>query len=81
MGPADTAPEIRRRQLDVYRALGPERRLDLALAMSEEISRVAQDGIRSRNPDGDKAKLRQEWLRMLHGARLATVLASAPSAS
>lgn len=80
MALADTAPEIRRRQLDVYRAMNPQQRVNLALSMSEDIRRVTEDGIRSRNPGFDKAEVRQAWLRVLHGPRLAGILPAAPPA-
>ena len=68
---ADTAPELRRRQLDVYRAMKPQQRVMLALEMSEEIRQISVDGIRSRNPYFDEVQVRLELLRVLHGNRLA----------
>jgi hypothetical protein len=71
---ADTDPEIRRRQLGLYRAMTPQRRVELALSLSEEVRAVAIDGIRSRNPTMNEAQVHQEWLRMLHGPQLARAL-------
>lgn len=71
MGIADTAPEVRRRQLEAYRAMTPQRRVEIALAMSEEAQRVTMDGIRSRTRSLDEQGVRQELLRILHGDRLA----------
>ena len=75
---ADTHPEIRRRQLDVYRAMAPHTRVEVALRLSEEVKEIAIAGIRRRNPAMDEEAVTREWLRMLHGSRLAGVLA-APS--
>lgn len=72
--PADTAPEARRRQLEVYRAMTPRRRVELALALSEDIRRVAIDGIKQRNPAFDDEHVSGEWLRMLHGPDLTEAL-------
>lgn len=36
MSLADTAPEARRRQLAIYRSMSPERKVEIAFAMSEE---------------------------------------------
>lgn len=66
----DTAPEIRRRQIEVYRAIGPDERVALAVALSEDVRRIALDGIRGRNPDFDEARVHREWLRILHGDEL-----------
>ena len=71
----DTAPEVRRHQLDVYRAMAPDRRVELAAAMSEDVRRITLDGIRARNPAFDDSRVHHEWLRILHGDELAAQLA------
>jgi hypothetical protein len=77
---ADTAPEVRRRQLEVYRGMSPARRVELALALSEEIRRVALGGIKQRDPSLGDEQVRAEWLRMLHGRDIAeALLAHAPT--
>jgi hypothetical protein len=76
---ADTAPEVRRRQLEAYRAMGPQRRVEHALALSEEIRRVAIDGMKQRDPSLNDEQIRAAWLRMLHGPDLAEeILAHRP---
>jgi hypothetical protein len=72
----DTAPDMRRRQLDIYRAMEPGQRVEVAVTMSEEIRQIALDGIRARNPDFDEARVHHEWLRILHGDELASRLAT-----
>ena len=72
----DTTPEIRQRHLDVYRAMDAARRVELAVAMSEDVRQIAVDGIRARNPDFDDAQVHYEWLRILHGDELASRLAA-----
>ena len=76
----DTAPEIRRRQLDAYRAMDPGQRMELALAMSEDVRQITLVGIRTRNPSFDDTKVHHEWLRILHGDELAARLAALPAA-
>jgi hypothetical protein len=49
--------------------------------MSEEMRRVAVDGIRARNPTFDDAEVHLEWLRILHGSRMATLISAASTAS
>ena len=62
----DTDPEIRRRQLDAYRGMTPERRVELAIEMSEEARAISLAGIRARHPELDEAGAREELLRMLY---------------
>jgi hypothetical protein len=66
----DTAPEIRRRQIEVYRGMRPDERVALAVALSEDVRRIALEGIRDRNPEFDEARVHREWLRILHGDEL-----------
>jgi hypothetical protein len=65
---------MRRRQLDIYRAMGPQRRVEQALALSEEMRAVAVEGIKRRNPSFDDEEVRVELLRILHGTDLAEKL-------
>lgn len=73
---ADTDPEVRRRQLDVYRTMTPQQRVEVALALSEDVRQIAIDGIRRRNPELSDAQVHEEWLRLLHGPQLARLLAA-----
>ena len=54
--------------------MSPQRRVEQALALSEEIRRVALDGLKQRDPSLDDEQLFAEWLRMLHGRGLAEEL-------
>ena len=74
MHPADTTPEARRLQLALYRVMSPGERIALALAMSDEIRLVTENGIRSRNPSFDDDQVRLELLRILHGEHIARVI-------
>ncbi|MGH9036012.1 MAG: hypothetical protein ACRD0O_09625 [Acidimicrobiia bacterium] len=71
MGLADTRAESRRVQLEVYRGMSPERRVDVALAMSEDARRVTLEGIRLRCDRLDDEGVRRELLRVMLGAALA----------
>ncbi len=72
----DTAPEIRRRQVGIYRRMSPDQRVELAVSLSEDVRLVTLDGIRHRNPDFDDRRVHREWLRILHGDELLGHLAS-----
>jgi hypothetical protein len=66
----DTTPEAHAAQLAVWRRMGPERRLLLALQMSDEIREVALCGIRHRHPDYTEEEARFALFRHLHGHEL-----------
>ena len=42
--PLDTSVEARRRQVEAWIAMGPEKRVRLAASMSDDIRRVAGEG-------------------------------------
>ena len=46
--PLDTSEDSRRRQLDAYRAMTPEQRLQLADEMSADVADLAASGARAR---------------------------------
>jgi hypothetical protein len=77
MSLADTAPEARRRQLAIYRSMSPERKVEIAFAMSEEAARLTIEGIKARHPTLDDDGVRRELLRILHGHRLAHLILAA----
>lgn len=61
----DTSAEASRVQLDVYRAMSPARRLELALTMSDELMAVTTAGIRHRHPDFTDDEVLRELHRIL----------------
>jgi hypothetical protein len=68
----DTSVEIRRRQLEAYRAMTPEARLRLAAEMSADVRSLARSGIRARGLAGAPPDLVEaELARILLGPELA----------
>ncbi len=63
----DTSPEAHAAQLEVYRRLGPEGRLELALRMSEAVRLTSAAGIRDRHPEYSEAEVRWALFRLIHG--------------
>lgn len=57
--------------------MSPQRRVDIALAMSQEAQIITVDGIRSRDESLDEKGVRRELLRIMHGTRLAQAMAAA----
>lgn len=71
MGPADTTAEVRRRQIEAYRAMTPDDRMALGVELSEAMREVTLDGIRSRRPGLDEQHAVAELIRLWHGPGLA----------
>ena len=66
----DTAAAARRVQCAALRALGPARRVELALEMSEQARAIATEGIMARHPGLGPEQARARLLRRLLGADL-----------
>ncbi len=67
---SDTTPAARAVQTRLYQAAGGEKRLLMALRMSEDIRRVAEAGVRFHNPSASDAEVRVELARMYLGKEL-----------
>ena len=67
---SDTTPAARAVQTRLYQAAGGEKRLLMALRMSEDIRRVAEAGVRFHNPSASDAEVRVELARMYLGKDL-----------
>jgi len=67
---ADTSKEALRVQMAILRKLGPERRLQMALELSDTVRAVAEAGIRHRHPEYDELEVRSALIRMVLGERL-----------
>lgn len=68
--PADTVPEALRVQTEVYRRMGPTRRGELALQLSDSLREFVAAGVRQRHPDWDAAAVRREVARLFLGDKL-----------
>jgi hypothetical protein len=71
MQPADTAPEAAARQREAFRAMTPERRVELAVEMSDQIRAIAESGIRARHPELSDREVRDAVADLLLGRELA----------
>lgn len=67
----DTWLEAAAIQLEAWRRLGPEARVALAAALSDEMREVSRAGIRSRHPDYDEEQAARALLRLIVGDDLA----------
>jgi hypothetical protein len=67
MPATDTHRDAQRAQLEVYRRLGPQARVELTARMSEDARRIALQGILARHPGYDDRTARRALLRLLLG--------------
>lgn len=51
MRPLDTAPKAEKVQLEVLRRMGPERRLEAAIGLSQTCRELLMEGVRRRQPE------------------------------
>ena len=51
MKPLDTTQEAEEIELDIFRRMGPERRLQAGLALSRICRELLPEGVRRRHPD------------------------------
>jgi hypothetical protein len=65
--PRDTATDIWARQLEAYRAMGPEGRFRRAVELSEDVKSIARDGIRDRHPDWADTMVELQLVERLFG--------------
>ena len=65
--PFDTSPGAAAVQQDIFRRMTTEKRLRLALEMSESLRNIALAGLRSRRPELDADGLTRELMRIIYG--------------
>lgn len=68
--PRDTSVEAFRMQLEIYRRMPPEKRLELALQWSEQVRELGRAGIRLRHPAYSDEEVRLASIRMQLGDEL-----------
>lgn len=68
--PHDTTPEAWQAQLDVLRRMSPQRRSELAAELSENVRRIAAEGVRKRHPSYPDEEVRLAVIRLSIGEEL-----------
>lgn len=68
--PVDTSPAAWEAQLIAYRGLASERKLELCLALSDDVREVSIAGIRARHPGYSRDQARHAMLLLTLGAKL-----------
>lgn len=64
---SDTSPEAHAAQIEVYRRMGPEARVELAFRMSDSARGIAAAGIQDRHPEYSDEEVRWALFRLVHG--------------
>lgn len=70
MRSADTSPEIHAMQIEIYRRMSPDRRLELAIEMTAEANAITYRSIRSRHLDYSDDEAQWALLRLRFGDEL-----------
>lgn len=70
MRPLDTHPEAYRVQIEALRRMSPDRRMAIAVELTEEVRRIAADGVRERHPDYDDETVGRALFRLFYGDEL-----------
>jgi hypothetical protein len=68
MRPHDTSREAHELQMRMYRSMTGAQRSELALRMSDDVRRIAAEGIRMRHPDYTERDVRRALVVLLYGA-------------
>ncbi len=68
--PRDTSLEAFRTQLEIYRQMSPEARLEQALQWSEQVQELGRIGIRSRHPEYTDREVQLASIRLRLGNEL-----------
>ena len=61
----DTSPEAENIQIEIFRAMGPEKRLQSAALLSETCRTLLAEGIRRRHPSYTEEQVRLAVIRCL----------------
>ena len=64
MKPLDTTQEAGNLQMDIFRRIGPEQRLQAGLALSRTCRELLREGVRRRHPDYDERQVLLAAIRL-----------------
>ena len=70
MIPKDTTADAARVQAEVWRGMTGVRRVELAAELSENVRRIAAEGVRRRHPDYTDEQVRLAVIRLSLGGQL-----------
>jgi hypothetical protein len=65
MGPMDTTPHAEQVQLEIFRRMGPERRLQTGIELSQLCRKLLLEGVRMRHPEYDERQAKSAVIRLI----------------
>jgi hypothetical protein len=66
----DTTPEAEERQHEIFRRMSGERKLLLAMALSDRIRDITMEGLRHRHPSVSEENLRAIYFKEMYGVSM-----------
>ena len=64
MRPLDTCAEAEKVQVEVFRRMSPEKRLQAAIALSQTCRKLLMEGVRQRHPEYDERQILLAVIRL-----------------
>lgn len=65
MRPLDTTPEADQLQVEIFRRMGPEKRLQAGIALSQLCRTLLREGVRMRHPEYDEREVTLAVIRLM----------------
>lgn len=60
----DTSPEADQLQIEIFRRMGPEKRLEAGIALSHTCRKLLEAGVRRRHPEYGEEEIRLAVIRL-----------------
>ena len=70
MRPLDTTPYAEEIQIEVFRRMGPEKRLQAAVSLAQTSRTLLREGVRGRHPEYSEDQVRLAVIRLMLGEDL-----------
>ena len=71
---SDTTADATEVYVAAYASLSGSDRIERSMEMAEEVKQVTLAGIAHRHPQFSSAQVHREWLRILHGEAVASLI-------
>jgi len=71
---SDTTAEATEVYVAAYTSLSGSDRVERSMEMAEEVKQVTLAGIAHRHPEFSSTQVHREWLRILHGEAVASLI-------
>ena len=65
MSPRDTTPQAEQVQLEIFRRMGPEKRLQAGIELSQLCRKLLLEGVRMRHPEYNERQTKLAVIRLI----------------